>query len=155
MDFDRIDDQNGRPLASTSGTEVVRNWGIDIPRSIQVGWERDVWVRIDLQGTYFDQNGIRMANVQGQWNNETIFHVIVPLGVTFGCQRIRDAMIESLNTATSVRLDAPDNAASSGSKKQPTTTQRPPGPGALPVGQYWAASAIRMAGVGLMSLLLL
>ncbi|KAI6096533.1 hypothetical protein EDD16DRAFT_1719769 [Pisolithus croceorrhizus] len=71
IDFDRIDDQNGRPLASTSGTEVVKSWGIDIPRSIQVGWERDGWVRIDLQGTYFDQNGIRMANVQGQWNNDT------------------------------------------------------------------------------------
>lgn len=155
LDFDRIDDQSARRLASTSRTEVVRDWGIDVPRASQAGWERDGWVRIDLQGTYIDQNGVRVANIQGQWNTETIFHVIVPVGVTFGRQRIRGAMIESLNTTTSVRLDVPNNATAGGSRRPPTTTRRPPGPGAPPAGQYWAAAAFQAAGLVLISLPLL
>lgn len=155
LDFDRINDQPARTLASTLRTEVVRDWRIDVPRSIQAGWERPGWVRIDLQGTYHDQNGVRVANIQGQWNDDTIFHVIVPVGVDFGRETIRRAMIESLQTATSVRLDAPDNATPSGSRTRPTTTRRPPGPGAPPAGQFWAATAIQIVGLGLMSLLLL
>ncbi|KAI6007056.1 hypothetical protein EDD15DRAFT_2358149 [Pisolithus albus] len=154
LDFDRIDDQSARRLASTSRTEVVRDWRIDVPRASQAGWERDGWVRIDLQGTYIDQNGVRVANIQGQWNTETVFHVIVPVGVTFGRQRIRGAMIESLNTTTSVRLDVPNNATTGGSRRPPTTTHRPPGPGAPPAGQYWAAAAFQAAGTVLLSLLL-
>lgn len=155
LDFDRINDQSARRLASTSRTEVVRDWRIDVPRASQAGWERDGWVRIDLQGTYIDQNGIRVANIQGQWNTETIFHVIVPVGVTFGRQRIREAMIESLNTTASVRLDVPNNATASGSRRPPTTTRRPPGPGAPPAGQYWAATAFQAVGIVLISLPLL
>ncbi|KAI6023142.1 hypothetical protein BKA83DRAFT_4627280 [Pisolithus microcarpus] len=134
---------------------IVRDWRIDVPRASQAGWERDGWVRIDLQGTYIDQNGVRVANIQGQWNTETIFHVIVPVGVTFGRQRIRRAMIESLNTTTSVRLDVPNNATAGGSRRPPTTTHRPPSPGAPPAGQYWAAAAFQAAGIVLLSLPLL
>ncbi|KAI6118399.1 hypothetical protein F5141DRAFT_1098360 [Pisolithus sp. B1] len=121
LDFDRINDQPSRTLASTSRTEVVRDWRIDVPRPIQAGWECDGWVRIGLNGTYMDQNGVRVANIQGQYNAQTILHVIVPVCVTFGRQRIREAMTRSLETATSVRLDAPENTTASGSKKQPTT----------------------------------
>lgn len=154
LDFDRINDQPARTLASTSRTEVVRDWRIDVPRPIQAGWECDGWVRIGLHGTYMDQNGVRVANILGQYNAQTIFHLIVPVCVTFGRQRIREAMIRSLETATSVQLDAPENTIASGSKKQPTTTQRPPSLG-VPPGQYWAATAIQTAGIGLMSLALL
>ncbi|KAI6163998.1 hypothetical protein EDD17DRAFT_1506882 [Pisolithus thermaeus] len=155
LDFDRINDQPSPVLASTSRTEVVRDWCIDVPRTIQAGWECDGWVRIGLNGIYMDQNGVRVANIQGQYNAQTRVSLLSCLVcVTFGRQRIREAMAQSLEAATSVRLDAPENTTASGPKKQPTTTQRPPGPG-VPLGQYWAATAVRTAGIELTSLTLL
>ncbi|KAJ7193208.1 hypothetical protein GGX14DRAFT_592943 [Mycena pura] len=154
VDFDSITDTSARTLAGTGRAEVLR-WGLSVPRASQEGWNRDGWLRIDLQGTYVDQNGARMANVQGQFNTNTIFHVIIPVGVTFGRERIRQAMITSLETATTVMLDNPPNTQAGGSQTQPITTARPPGPGAPPAGQYWADAAIRVAGIGLMSMMLL
>ncbi|KAI6007058.1 hypothetical protein EDD15DRAFT_2190684 [Pisolithus albus] len=147
LDFDRIHNQPPRPLASASREEVVDRWGIAVPRSLREGWEINGWVRIDLQGTYTNQNNIRVANIQGQWNRLTVFHVIVPVDVNFGAQRIQEAMIRSLREGTSVLLDAPDNANAGGSRRPPTTTRRPPGPGAPPPGHYWAATAIQAVGL--------
>ncbi|KAH7888716.1 hypothetical protein F5I97DRAFT_1925251 [Phlebopus sp. FC_14] len=145
--------QAGRPV-STSRDEVLR-WGLNVPRSLQVGWTRDGWIRIDIRGTYDDQNGVRVANIQGQWNNDTIFHIIVPTGVNFGRARIRQAMHESLRTGSSVRLDVPDNAKAGGTKKPPSTTRKPPGPGAPPSSQLWLVTALSYLTLTSMGLMLL
>ncbi|OBZ65883.1 hypothetical protein A0H81_14193 [Grifola frondosa] len=113
---------------STTRTEVQQRWGIQIPSALRPGSDRPGWIRIDIQGTYEATPGQRVANIQGQWGNDSVFHVIVPVGVTIGRAVIRAAMHESLRTHTSVIIAASNSRPSSGGSKPGTTPPPPPGP---------------------------
>lgn len=138
---------------STNRREVEVNWGIAIPRSLQTGSERDGWIRIDIQGTYETSPGNRVANIQGQWNNDSVFHVIVPLGVNVGREVIRGAMRRSLAEHTSITIEPANSKPPSGGKKPNTTPPPPPGPGGA--GNGWVYSAAVFTAVALSILIVL
>ncbi|KAL5530935.1 hypothetical protein ACEPAG_3811 [Sanghuangporus baumii] len=138
---------------STNRREVENRWNIAIPRSLQVGSERDGWIRIDIQGTYETSPGNRVANIQGQWNNDSVFHVIVPLGVTVGREVIRGAMRRSLAEHTSITIEPANSKPPSGGKKPNTTPKPPPGPGGS--GNGWVyTSAVSVASALTLAILI-
>ncbi|UNI25034.1 hypothetical protein JDV02_010743 [Purpureocillium takamizusanense] len=122
--------QAGRRV-STTPNEVQSRYNIDVPRSLLregQGADRAGWMRIDIQGTYTTTPGHRVANIQGQWNTESLFHVIVPLGVHVGAETIRDAMRRSLETGDSVIIARENSTSPAGGSRPGTIPRPPPGP---------------------------
>ena len=72
----------------SAGRKEVEQWGIHVPCLLQDGGDQAGWVRIDIQGAYTTPSGQRVANIQGQWNTLTVFHLIVPICVNVGAEVI-------------------------------------------------------------------
>ncbi|EMD34346.1 carbohydrate-binding module family 13 protein [Gelatoporia subvermispora B] len=109
-------------------SELEANTNVSLPRGLRPGSDTPGWIRIDIQGTYESTPGQRVANIQGQWNNQSVFHVIVPVGARIGRQIIQDAMRLSLRQHTSVILEASNSKPSSGGSKPGSKPPPPPGP---------------------------
>ena len=105
----------------------MEQWGIHVPCLLQDGGDQAGWVRIDIQGAYTTPSGQRVANIQGQWNTLTVFHLIVPICVNVGAEVIHQAMRQSLETATTVDLTA-TTTGSGGGPLPSTKPPPPPGP---------------------------
>ncbi|KAI0730523.1 hypothetical protein C8Q76DRAFT_854234 [Earliella scabrosa] len=128
---------------STTAREVNTRYRIQVPRALLAGSDRPGWMRIDIQGTYEASPGNRVANIQGQWNNESVFHVIVPLGVRVGAETIRGAMRQSLAQHTTITIAAANSTSPGGGSKPNTTPKPPPGPsGGNGNGWIYLAAAI-------------
>ncbi|EMD34345.1 carbohydrate-binding module family 13 protein [Gelatoporia subvermispora B] len=109
-------------------SELEANTNVSLPRGLRPGSDTPGWIRIDIQGTYESAPGQRVANIQGQWNNQSVFHVVVPVGVRIGRQIIQCAMRRSLRQHTSIIIDASNSKPSSGGSKPGTKPPPPPGP---------------------------
>ncbi|EAU88949.1 hypothetical protein CC1G_10077 [Coprinopsis cinerea okayama7 len=59
--------------------------------------------RIDRQG-YFNIAGDRYVNIQGQYGDDSYFHIALPVGVRFGREQIRRFLRDSLDRSTSVTI---------------------------------------------------
>ncbi|RPA97197.1 hypothetical protein L873DRAFT_1809985 [Choiromyces venosus 120613-1] len=135
---------------STTRQEVERRWDIQVPQALRERSGQQGWIRIDIQGTYNDASGQRVANIQGQWLNESIFHIIVPVGVRVGREIIRAAMRRSLEDHTSIIIAQTQCAPPRGGTKPGTTPRPPPGPSGGS-GNGWIYFAVAASFVVLLS----
>ena len=113
---------------STNRTEVERDFRITIPPALRRRADEAGWIRIDIQGTYLDTSGQRVANIQGQWLESSVFHVIVPVGERVGRDIIRRAMRQSLEEHTSVIVQRSNSTPPAGGSKPGKKPPPPPGP---------------------------
>ncbi|EMD34360.1 carbohydrate-binding module family 13 protein [Gelatoporia subvermispora B] len=146
-------DDSLQPLDVQAGTrvsvtrsELEANTHLMLPRDLRPGSNVPGWIRIDIEGIYESSPGLRVANLKGWWNNQSVFNVVVPIGAAIGRQIIQDAMRLSLRQHTSVIVEPTNSKPGDGGAKPGTKPAPPPGPAGAH-GNGWVFSAAALTPV--------